>query len=210
MGMRMGRSDDQKIGRPDPGDGWGERFVGAIAERNCPADLPITPPPDHVVARSSDYPSGRTPNGPVSRPAESLAVQLDEMIPSDPRNIDSVVGRVVDLLQENGCRQDLGNIQLALQEALMNAVLHGNQCDPEKCVRLCVAMQEGGGILIVVKDSGSGFDPSKLPDPTLKENILREGGRGVYLIQQLMDHVEYKFDGGTALIMRRHPPKLRP
>jgi serine/threonine-protein kinase RsbW len=114
------------------------------------------------------------------------------------------------LLEENGCSQDLGNIQLALQEALMNAVLHGNQSNPEKYVRLCVAIQEGGGILIVVKDSGSGFDPSKLPDPTLKENILREGGRGVYLIQQLMDQVEYKFDDGTALIMRRHPPKRRP
>ena len=182
----------------------------AIAERNCPADLPITPSPDQAIARSSDHPSNRSPDGPVSRPADSLVVQLDELIPSDPGHIDSVVGRVVDLLEENGCSQDLGNIQLALQEALMNAVLHGNQSNPEKYVRLCVAIQEGGGILIVVKDSGSGFDPSKLPDPTLKENILREGGRGVYLIQQLMDQVEYKFDDGTALIMRRHPPKRRP
>lgn len=141
---------------------------------------------------------------------DRLVVKLDELIASDTRHIEDAVSRVLGLLEENGCCQDLASVQLALQEALMNAVLHGNQSNPEKYVRLCVAIQEGGGILIVVKDSGSGFDPSKLPDPTLKENILREGGRGVYLIQQLMDQVEYKFDDGTALIMRRHPPKRRP
>jgi serine/threonine-protein kinase RsbW len=92
----------------------------------------------------------------------------------------------------------------------MNAILHGNRSDPEKYVRMCVAIEEGGGIIIVVKDSGSGFDPSKLADPTMGENIYLEGGRGVYLIQQLMDEVQYKFGDGTALIMRRHPPKRQP
>jgi serine/threonine-protein kinase RsbW len=147
---------------------------------------------------------------PISRWADSLVVELDELIPSDPQNIDGVVGRVVDLLKENGCSQDLGDVQLALHEALTNAILHGNHSDPEKFVRLCVMIQEGGEILIEVKDSGSGFDPNKLPDPTLGENIYRESGRGVYLIRQLMDQVEYKFNAGTALIMRRHPPKSHP
>ncbi|HXX22587.1 MAG TPA: ATP-binding protein [Terriglobia bacterium] len=147
---------------------------------------------------------------PTSRWADSMVVELDELIPSDPQNIDGVVGRVVDLLEENGCSQDLGDVQLALHEALTNAILHGNHSDPEKFVRLCVMIQEGGEILIVVKDSGSGFDPNKLPDPTLGENIYRESGRGVFLIQQLMDQVEYKFNDGTALIMRRHPPKSHP
>lgn len=141
---------------------------------------------------------------------DKLVVKLDELISSDTLRIEGVIARVVGLLEENGCFQDLENVQLALHEALMNAILHGNHGDPEKHVRLCVAIQEGGGILIVVKDSGSGFDPSKLPDPTMGENIFREGGRGVYLIQQLMDQVEYKFGEGTALIMRRHPPKLQP
>jgi serine/threonine-protein kinase RsbW len=141
---------------------------------------------------------------------DKLVVKLDELIASETGQIEGTVCRVLRLLEENGCCQDLGNVQLALQEALMNAVLHGNRSDPEKYVRLCVAIEEGGGIIIVVKDSGSGFDPSKLADPTMGENIYREGGRGVYLIQQLMDEVQYKFGDGTALIMRRHPPKRQP
>ena len=139
-----------------------------------------------------------------------LVVKLDELIPSETGHIEGVVSRVLSLLEENGCWHNLGNVQLALQEALMNAVLHGSRNDPEKYVRLCVAIEEGGGILIVVKDSGPGFDPSKLPDPTLGENIYRERGRGVYLIQQLMDEVRYEFGDGTAIIMRRHPPNRRP
>jgi len=138
---------------------------------------------------------------------DRLVVRLDELIASDSRHIEGAVSKVNHLLEENGCLQDLGNVQLALQEALMNAILHGNRSDPEKYVRLCVAIEDGGGIIIVVKDTGSGFDPSQLPDPTLGENILRERGRGVFLIQQLMDEVQFKFGEGTALIMRRHPPK---
>jgi len=141
---------------------------------------------------------------------DRLVVRLDELIASDSRHVEGAVSKVNHLLEENGCLQDLGNVQLALQEALMNAILHGNRSDPEKYVRLCVAIEEGGGILIVVKDSGSGFDPSKLPNPTLGENILRDRGRGVFLIQQLMDEVQFKFGDGTALIMRRHPPKRQP
>jgi serine/threonine-protein kinase RsbW len=138
---------------------------------------------------------------------DRLVVRLDELIASDSRHIEGAVSKVSHLLEETGCLQDLGNVRLALQEALMNAILHGNRSDPEKYVRLCVGIEEGGGIIIVVRDSGSGFDPGKLPDPTLAENILRERGRGVFLIQQLMDEVQFKFGDGTALIMRRHPPK---
>jgi serine/threonine-protein kinase RsbW len=141
---------------------------------------------------------------------DKLVFKLDELIPSETRHIEGAVTKVLRSLQENGCCQDLGNVQLALQEALMNAILHGNRSDPEKYVRMCLAIEEGGGIIIVVKDSGSGFDPSKLADPTIGENIYLEGGRGVYLIQQLMDEVQYKFGDGTALIMRRHPPKRQP
>ena len=141
---------------------------------------------------------------------DKLVVRLDELIASDSRHIEGAVSKVNHLLEENGCLQDLGNIQLALQEALMNAILHGNRSDPKKYVRLCVAIEEGGGMIIVVKDSGSGFDPAKIPDPTMGENRYREGGRGVYLIQQLMDEVQYEFGGGTAIIMRHRPRNRQP
>jgi len=141
---------------------------------------------------------------------DKLTVRLDELIPSDSLHIEGVVGRVVGLLEENGYFHDLENVQLALQEALINAILHGNRSDPTKYVRICVAIEKAGGIIIVVKDSGSGFDPRTLPDPTLGDNIYREGGRGVYLIHQLMDDVQYNFGEGTAVTMRCRPPKRQP
>ncbi len=136
-----------------------------------------------------------------------ISAKLDKSIPSSPRNIEGAVRRVVGFLEQNGDCQELSNIQAALREALSNAMLHGNRGDPVKCVRLSVEIEEGGGITIVVRDSGPGFDPARLPDPTEGDNIYRDSGRGVYLIQRLMDQVEYSFKEGTILTMRRYPPK---
>jgi serine/threonine-protein kinase RsbW len=163
----------------------------AGAEKHCSSDLEITPSPDH----------------PISRSPQAI---LDELIPSDTLNIEGVLARVVALLEENSWNEDVGNVQLALQEALMNAILHGSHSDPGKRVRVSVAIEEGATVIIVVKDSGAGFDPNKIPDPTLGDNIYRDRGRGVFLIRQLMDEVEYQFGDGTALTMRRHAPNRRP
>jgi len=156
---------------------------------------------------SSDHSIAPSPHVPIS---QSPQTTLDELIPSDSLNVEGVLARVVALLEENGRNEDVGNVQLALQEALMNAILHGNRSDPAKRVRVSVAIEEGGTVIIVVEDSGAGFDPNNIPDPTLGDNIHRDRGRGVFLIRQLMDEVEYQFGQGTALTMRRHAPKRRP
>jgi len=135
------------------------------------------------------------------------SAKLEEVIPWSLLNIEGAVRRVAGFLEANSDCRELENIQAALREAVSNAMLHGNQGDPEKCVRLTVEIVEGGGITIVVKDSGSGFDPAKLPDPTEGDNIYRESGRGVYLIRHLMDRVEYRFGEGTALILHVHRPQ---
>jgi anti-sigma regulatory factor (Ser/Thr protein kinase) len=135
------------------------------------------------------------------------SAKLDKSIPSSPRNIEGAVRRVVGFLEQNSDCRELANIQAALREALSNAMLHGNLGDPVKSVGLTVEIEEGGGITIVVRDSGAGFDPAGLPDPTEGDNIYRDSGRGVYMIQRLMDQVEYNFKDGTILTMRRNPPK---
>ena len=173
-------------GRPDRFDSKGQRRGGAIEERDCP--------PDQLIAQTHD----------------SAATKHTELIPSDVQNIDGAVGRAIDLMEESGCCQDVGDIRLALHEALLNAIVHGHHRDPKKYVRMSVEIEEGGELTITVEDSGSGFDPTVIPDPTAGDNIYRECGRGVYLIQRLMDKVEYKFQDGTALTMRRHPPKRQP
>ena len=92
--------------------------------------------------------------------------------------------------------------ELSLREALANAILHGNQSHPEKRVQLECFHEGDGSVLVVVRDEGKGFDPATVCDPTLPENLLRPGGRGIYLIRRFMDEVEYHH-GGRELRMRK-------
>lgn len=91
---------------------------------------------------------------------------------------------------------------LAVREAVMNAVLHGNKEDESKVVRVEYRVVDSK-IEVRVLDEGEGFDPDTLADPLSEENLLSQGGRGVYLIRQLMDDVTYSFpeSGGTQLRM---------
>lgn len=111
----------------------------------------------------------------------------------------------MDLIHKTNCADGLEDVDLALQEALANAIIYGNRKNPEKAVRVCVAVQEDCGMLIVVKDAGSGFDPSRVPSPLVGQNLLAGHGRGIFLISQLMDEVQIGFEAATAIYMRRGP-----
>jgi serine/threonine-protein kinase RsbW len=135
--------------------------------------------------------------------AEDLVSKLDEIVQSDVSLIDATVAKVVDLIrQSHGC-SDLERIDLALREALANAIVHGNHSNHEKSVRVCLAVRRNCDILIIVKDAGPGFNASQLPDPLNGENLLAEHGRGIFLINQLMDDVRFTFNGGTSIYMKR-------
>ncbi len=135
---------------------------------------------------------------------EKLVLKLDEVVSSDVSVIDGVVAKITGLIELRGCAaEDLDKIDLALREALANAILHGNRASPTRAVRVCVALQDDCGMLIVVKDAGSGFDPSQLPSPVVGQNLFAGHGRGIFLINQLMDEVRFDFQQGTAIYMRR-------
>jgi serine/threonine-protein kinase RsbW len=91
-------------------------------------------------------------------------------------------------------------IETALREALANAIRHGCGNDGTKTVEVCVACDEAKGMLIVVRDPGRGFDPAAIPSPTHGLNLYRHHGRGIYLINQLMDEVSFD-KGGTEIRM---------
>jgi len=91
-------------------------------------------------------------------------------------------------------------IETALREAIANAVRHGCGNDATKEVEACVACDEARGMLIVVRDPGPGFDPGEIPSPTVGQKIFRAHGRGIYLINQLMDEVSFE-KGGTEIRM---------
>ncbi len=136
-----------------------------------------------------------------------LLFELDEVIPSDVSMIDGAVAKIVKLIKQNGCCDETEKIGLALREALANAIIHGNRSNRDKSVRLCLAVQRDCSIVIIVKDTGPGFEPSQLPNPLSGENLLAGHGRGIFLVNQLMDDVRFTFDGGTSIHMRRNGPR---
>lgn len=90
-------------------------------------------------------------------------------------------------------------IMLTLSEAATNAILHGNKENPEKKVIIRSELTDGT-LSITVKDEGAGFDPSNIPDPLKEENLLNVGGRGVYLIKEYADDLQF-YENGTKLEM---------
>lgn len=93
----------------------------------------------------------------------------------------------------------LNDLVLALSEAVTNAVVHGNGEDESKKVFLR-GWVEGNFVYASVKDQGEGFDPDALPDPTKDQNLLKEGGRGVFLMRQYADRVTFS-EGGSKVTL---------
>jgi len=93
-------------------------------------------------------------------------------------------------------------VELALREALSNAMLHGNRADASKLVHVCCRCECGGGLSVLVRDQGQGFDANKVPDPLASENLGAEHGRGIHLMKLAMDEVSFE-RGGTEVHMRR-------
>lgn len=139
--------------------------------------------------------------------SDRLRLRVDATLRCDPAEIPPFVARVLAIVDEIGCggAEDRSAIELALTEALANAVVHGGRADPSKSVECCVACDEDRGLLIIVRDPGEGFDPAAIPSPVNGEQLFSNHGRGVFLINQLMDEVEFR-RGGTEIVMRKRPP----
>jgi serine/threonine-protein kinase RsbW len=138
--------------------------------------------------------------------SKDLLVKVDLTLPGDVNAISPVVAKVMAIVTEMGCAGGREfEIELALREALANAIEHGSGHDPSKQIQCCVACDHERGMLIVVRDPGPGFDPNSIPSPTLGVNLFSTGGRGIYLINQLMDEVRFE-KGGTEIHMRTKPP----
>jgi serine/threonine-protein kinase RsbW len=95
-------------------------------------------------------------------------------------------------------------ISMAVREGVVNAVLHGNQYDPNKKVR--IAFENSGESLVIrIADEGSGLDPDSIPDPLAPENLLKTSGRGIFLIRSFMDEVQFKtLNPGTEITLIKH------
>jgi serine/threonine-protein kinase RsbW len=155
----------------------------------------------------SDMHSGLTATNPLSHcdfNAAELHLKLRATLAADRNAVDPVVQGIMRLVRELKCadgRED--DIELALTEALANAVVHGAKSDATKIVECDVACDEAHGMLIVVRDPGPGFDPGKIPDPCTGENIYSNHGRGIFLINQLMDEVKFHKNGTEIHMIKK-------
>jgi len=129
------------------------------------------------------------------------------VIPATPASIPTVSEGVRQLLQSKGWSDEaLMPVELALDEALANAIRHGCKGDPSKQVQCVVSTDVSTGeLVIVVRDPGPGFDLAAVPNPLEGDNVLKPSGRGVFLINQLMDSVEFA-DGGRKVTMQKRRP----
>ena len=131
------------------------------------------------------------------------ACEFDMTVPATPVAIRTVTEGVAEALRSKvGVFGREFEIELALQEALANAIRHGCQGDTTKSVRCCVTCQEDGEVRIVVRDPGRGFDVMGVANPLDGDNLLKENGRGIFLMNQLMDEVRFA-DDGRELHMRK-------
>jgi len=95
-------------------------------------------------------------------------------------------------------------VELALREAVSNAMLHGNRMNIRKLVHVRCCCDGTKGVFIVVRDQGHGFDPNKVPDPLAVENLTAEHGRGIHLMKMAMDEVSFQ-GGGTEVHIWKQP-----
>ncbi len=134
-------------------------------------------------------------------------LEVDTWVRSEIGLISPLVDWLMSLIAASRCV--LGGeqfVELALREALSNAMLHGNRLDASKLVHIRCC-QCGNGVFIVVRDQGHGFDPSNVPNPLEVENIGAEHGRGIHLMKLAMDEVSFERRGTEVRMRKASGPK---
>ena len=132
----------------------------------------------------------------------AMHTATDVTIPSDLGEARRVQNQIEEALQANSYGEhDIFSIKLALEEALVNAIKHGNQMDPDKCVKIRYHVMPDR-FDVEISDEGPGFAPSDVPDPTSEENIERPCGRGLHLIKHFMTEVAYKGKGNVVAMTK--------
>ena len=131
------------------------------------------------------------------------------VLDSEPTAIVGACKKILSELTANDFGQeDVFAVHLAVQEAFVNALKHGNKMDSSKKVRIdyCVSCDK---VDISMTDEGPGFEPEEVPDPRCGENIYKANGRGLLLMRSYMDMVEYNEQGNCVHLVRyREKPKL--
>ena len=136
--------------------------------------------------------------------------RCDRMIPSTTAAGRGIVDELVLALESRQWSlQDVFSIQLAVEEAMVNAIMHGNQLHPHKKVRV-IYLLAVDLLRIIVIDEGDGFDPAQVPNPTDADRLSCPTGRGLLLMKAFMTRVEYNASGNCVVMEKRREPAEQP
>lgn len=131
---------------------------------------------------------------------------VDEQIPTDVEQGRRIITDLLDQLGKQGwAESDVFAVQLAVEEALVNAIKHGNQFDEQKQVHIACGLSESR-LWIQITDEGGGFDPADVPDPTDPANLENPSGRGIMLMRSFMSLVEYNESGNRVSMEKCREP----
>lgn len=182
--------------------------IGTAGPIDCPPPIRT---PDSVLAQTADdsarpdthdarfilFPSSADPG---------LNQEFEVTIPSDTAQGQAVQERIVKMLEDlDFPTRDVFGVRLALEEALVNAIKHGNRMDPAKQVRIHWAINSES-VRIEIEDEGTGFRPEDIPDPTAEENLEKPSGRGIMLMRAFMSEVGYNASGNRVTLVKRRDP----
>ncbi len=130
-------------------------------------------------------------------------MQETKVIPTDLQAARSFAEEFLAKVEAEGFNEgDRFAVRLALEEALVNAIKHGNRSDPDKSISVVVEM-DPKAVAITVTDEGPGFDPDHLPDPTADENLEKPSGRGIMLMRVYMDEVTFNESGNQVRMVKQ-------
>lgn len=133
--------------------------------------------------------------------SRSLVVQ------SMPFAVEGVRDEILEGLKQSGfSEEDVFSVHLAVEEAFINAIDHGNDMDPDKNIEIQYKI-ESDHVEITVTDEGPGFDPNVVPDPRCGDNLYKANGRGLLLMRAYMDSVEFNETGNSVHMIRRKGSK---
>jgi serine/threonine-protein kinase RsbW len=128
--------------------------------------------------------------------------QLEQRIPSRTSAAEQIIDALLGQLEAEHWEESVVfGVHLAVEEALVNAITHGNKEDPSKMVRVLVQTSPDQ-LRVEITDEGAGFNPSQVPDPTSPEQLTKPHGRGLMLMNSYMTQVEYR-GRGNELVMQR-------
>ncbi len=144
-------------------------------------------------------------------PPESITSRVSLTLESSLASVDKVERTAESFAERAGFDEDtVPNIAMAVREAAVNAVLHGNAYDSSKHITASFEAT-AESLIIRIADQGPGLDPSTIPDPLAPENILRGSGRGIFLIRAFMDEVHFRqLHPGAELTLIKHRSPANP